>query len=100
MLLDFLPQAHRLCVDEAGEGMTVEHTSSPRRRGSRLRQHDFDRGLLVGGRNVPLALAELGLIDEYEFNVQPRLARLRAQVAALGTPDARPYKSQRSSAGR
>jgi dihydrofolate reductase len=31
-------------------------------------------GLLVGGVNLPLALAELGLIDEYEFVVQPRLA--------------------------
>jgi dihydrofolate reductase len=32
------------------------------------------RGLLVGGVTLPLALAELGLIDEYEFMVQPRLA--------------------------
>ena len=31
-------------------------------------------GLLVGGVKLPLALAELGLIDEYEFVVQPRLA--------------------------
>ena len=31
------------------------------------------KGLLVGGVNLPLALAELGLIDEYEFIVQPRL---------------------------
>jgi dihydrofolate reductase len=31
-------------------------------------------GLLVGGVTLPLALAELGLIDEYEFVVQPRLA--------------------------
>jgi dihydrofolate reductase len=30
------------------------------------------RGLLVGGVKLPLALAELGLIDEYEFLVQPR----------------------------
>jgi dihydrofolate reductase len=28
---------------------------------------------LVGGVKLPLALAELGLIDEYEFVVQPRL---------------------------
>jgi dihydrofolate reductase len=28
----------------------------------------------VGGVKLPLALAELGLIDEYEFVVQPRLA--------------------------
>jgi dihydrofolate reductase len=29
------------------------------------------RGLFVGGVALPLALAELGLIDEYEFVVQP-----------------------------
>ena len=32
------------------------------------------QGLFVGGVKLPLALAELGLIDEYEFVVQPRLA--------------------------
>jgi dihydrofolate reductase len=32
------------------------------------------KGLYVGGMKLPLALAELGLIDEYEFIVQPRLA--------------------------
>jgi dihydrofolate reductase len=32
------------------------------------------KGLFVGGVNLPLALAELGLIDEYEFVVHPRLA--------------------------
>ncbi len=32
------------------------------------------KGLLVGGVKLPLALAELGLIDEYEFVVQPRIA--------------------------
>lgn len=31
-------------------------------------------GLLVGGVKLPQALAELGLIDEYEFVVHPRLA--------------------------
>ncbi|MCC7371997.1 MAG: dihydrofolate reductase family protein [Chloroflexi bacterium] len=31
-------------------------------------------GLFVGGVTLPRALAELGLIDEYEFVVQPRLA--------------------------
>ncbi len=31
-------------------------------------------GLLVGGVKLPLALAELGLIDEYELVVHPRLA--------------------------
>jgi dihydrofolate reductase len=32
------------------------------------------RGLFVGGVKLPLALAELGLVDEYEFVVHPRLA--------------------------
>lgn len=31
------------------------------------------KGLAVGGVTLPLALAELGLIDEYEFVVHPRL---------------------------
>ncbi len=31
------------------------------------------KGLLVGGLKLPLALADLGLIDEYEFVVHPRL---------------------------
>ena len=31
------------------------------------------KGLFVGGVKLPLALAELGLIDEYEFVVLPRL---------------------------
>jgi dihydrofolate reductase len=32
------------------------------------------RGILTGGVTLPLALAELGLIDEYEFIVHPRIA--------------------------
>ena len=32
------------------------------------------RGLSLGGVKLPLALVELGLIDEYEFVVHPRLA--------------------------
>jgi dihydrofolate reductase len=32
------------------------------------------KGLLTGGVTLPLALAELGLIDEYEFLVQPGIA--------------------------
>jgi dihydrofolate reductase len=31
------------------------------------------KGLFVGGVKLPQALAELGLIDEYEFIVQPRV---------------------------
>jgi dihydrofolate reductase len=36
-------------------------------------KQESGKGLLVGGVKLPLALAELGLIDEYEFIVQPRL---------------------------
>ena len=32
------------------------------------------QGLYVGGVTLPMALAELGLIDEYEFVVHPRIA--------------------------
>jgi dihydrofolate reductase len=32
------------------------------------------KGLLVGGVTLPRALAEMGLIDEYEFVVQPTVA--------------------------
>jgi len=31
------------------------------------------KGLFVGGVKLPMALAELGLIDEYEFVIHPRL---------------------------
>jgi dihydrofolate reductase len=37
-------------------------------------KRESGKGLLVGGMKLPLALAELGLIDEYEFLVHPRLA--------------------------
>jgi dihydrofolate reductase len=37
-------------------------------------KRESGKGLLVGGVKLPLALAELGLIDEYEFMVHPRLA--------------------------
>ena len=36
-------------------------------------KRESGKGLLVGGVKLPLALAELGLIDEYEFVVQPTL---------------------------
>ena len=32
------------------------------------------KGVFVGGVKLPMALAELGLIDEYEFVVHPKLA--------------------------
>ena len=37
-------------------------------------KRESGKGLFTGGVKLPLALAELGLIDEYEFVVQPRLA--------------------------
>jgi dihydrofolate reductase len=37
-------------------------------------KRESGKGLFVGGVKLPLALTELGLIDEYEFMVQPRLA--------------------------
>jgi dihydrofolate reductase len=36
-------------------------------------KQESGNGLLVAGVKLPLALAEMGLIDEYEFMVQPRL---------------------------
>ena len=36
-------------------------------------KRESGKGLFVGGVKLPQALAELGLIDEYEFVVQPRL---------------------------
>ena len=37
-------------------------------------KRESGKGLFVGGVKLPQALAELGLIDEYEFIVQPVLA--------------------------
>ena len=39
----------------------------------RLKQQP-GKGLVTGGLTLPRALAELGLIDEYEFVVQPKIA--------------------------
>ena len=36
-------------------------------------KRESGKGLFVGGVRLPLALTELGLIDEYEFVVHPRL---------------------------
>ena len=43
---------------------------------SQLRQRlrEPGKGLFTAGVKLPQALAELGLIDEYEFVVHPRLA--------------------------
>jgi dihydrofolate reductase len=37
-------------------------------------KQESGKGLFTGGVTLPLALAELGLIDEFEFVVHPRLA--------------------------
>jgi dihydrofolate reductase len=37
-------------------------------------KQESGNGLFTGGVKVPLALAELGLIDEYEFVVHPQIA--------------------------
>ncbi|MPZ71201.1 MAG: deaminase [Actinobacteria bacterium] len=37
-------------------------------------KRESGKGLFVGGVKLPLALTELGLIDEFEFVVHPRLA--------------------------
>ena len=44
--------------------------------GTAVRQlkQESGKGLLVGGVMLPLALTELGLIDEYEIVVHPRIA--------------------------
>jgi dihydrofolate reductase len=47
----------------------------------RLKQQP-GKGLFVGGVKLPLALAERGLIDEYEFIVHPRLAGHRPTLFA------------------
>jgi dihydrofolate reductase len=45
------------------------------------------KGIGLGGVELPLALAELGLIDEYEFMVHPRLAgRGPTLLAGLSKP--------------
>ena len=45
------------------------------------------KGLYTGGVKLPMALAELGLIDEYEFLVQPLLVgRGPSLFAGLSKP--------------
>ena len=52
----------------------------------RLKQEPGN-GLLAGGVTLPLALAELGLIDEYEFVVHPRVSgHGPTLLAGLSTP--------------
>jgi dihydrofolate reductase len=37
-------------------------------------KRESGKGLFMGGVKLPLAMADLGLIDEYQFVVHPRLA--------------------------
>src|SRR5437667_4035119 len=45
-------------------------------------KQESGKGLFTGGVTLPLALAELGLIDEYEIVVDPRLAGHRPTLFA------------------
>ena len=61
-------------VELLGSGR-LERGARARGAGEAVRQlkREPGKGLLVGGVRLPQALADLGLIDEYEFVVQPRL---------------------------
>ena len=69
-------------------------------------KRESGKGLLVGGVMLPLALAELGSIDEYEFVVQPRpaghgpklFAGLTKRIELLHDPDHRRRLSVRRGA--
>ena len=45
-------------------------------------KRESNKGLFMGGVKLPLALTELGLIDEYEFVVHPSLAGHRPTLFA------------------
>jgi dihydrofolate reductase len=56
-------------------------------------KRESGKGLFVGGVKLPLALTELGLIDEYEFVVHPRLAGHGPTVAVgLASPSGRRWR--------
>ena len=56
----------------------IESLRAARARGSgeavQQLKRESGKGLFVGGVKLPLTLAELGLIDEFDFVVQPSLA--------------------------
>ena len=54
-------------------------------RGKAVQQlkQESGKGPFTGGVKLPLALAELGFIDEYEFVVHPRLGAMGRAVAGL-----------------
>lgn len=47
-------------------------------------KRESGRGLFTGGVKLPMALAELGLIDEYEFVVHPELLRVMVRRCSPG----------------
>src|SRR5687767_8576650 len=53
-------------------------------------KRESGKGLLVGGVKLPLVLAELELIDEYEFVVQPS-DRRRSRAQTVVTMVLEPY---------
>jgi len=64
----------------------ADWNAETRSRGSgqavRQLKRESAEGLLVGGVKLPQALAALGLIDEYEFVVHPRVAGLGPTIFA------------------
>ena len=62
-------------VEHSGPGrLEPELVRGDRRKAVQQLKRESGKGLFMGGVKLPLALAELGLIDEYEFLVHPRLA--------------------------
>ena len=55
-----------------------------------LLKREPGKGVFVGGVKLPLALAELGLIDEYEFVVHPRTGGPWADVVRGALEASRP----------
>jgi DNA-binding XRE family transcriptional regulator len=66
----------RQAREKAGltQEQVAERLSTKKSAISRIENSAGSKGLFVAGVKLPLALAELGLIDEYELVVQPRLA--------------------------
>ena len=54
--------------------MEPELVRGDRRKAVQQLKRESGKGLFLGGVKLPLVLAELGLIDEYEFVVQPTVA--------------------------
>lgn len=61
-------------VDWNAELLLGKHGRGDLRQAVEKLKQQPGKGLFTGGVTLPLALAELGLIDEYEFIVHPRIA--------------------------